>query len=204
MAAEAPIDEALSPRNGPVAYKYFVVISLASADAAHGANLKSLDFETDVMAAPLSLPRLKRGENVFTYSDQSDGEREVTITHVWQEVHEYPLPQAPSDPLHPPVGETITDSIVEFTWPDVEDAEAYHIQVSKRADFRVPYRPAYDVVINQAEWSVPLHWDVRAGDHLLLARAGSRCRRCLERVEPKLDLQVAGTARAAACAGRAD
>ena len=174
VAAEAAIDEALSPRNGPVAYKYFVVIRLASADEAHGANLKSLDFETDVMAAPLSLPRLKRGENVFTYSDQSDVEREVTITHEWQEVHEYPLPQTPSKPLYPPAGEVITDSIVKFIWPDAENARAYHIQVSKRADFRVPYRPAYDVVINQAEWLVPYtgmfapdttyYWRVRARD----------------------------------------
>ncbi len=174
VSAEAPIDEALQPRNSSVAYKYFVVVSLASADAARGANLKSLSFDTDVMAAPLSLPRLRCGENVFAYSDQSEGAREVTITHEWHEVRGYPRLPAPAEPTSPPDGETITDSIVNFAWPAVENAGAYHIQVSKRDDFRVPYRVTYDVVISQPEWSVPYtgmfatdttyYWRVRSRD----------------------------------------
>ncbi len=174
VSAEAAIDEALAPRRSPVAYKYFIVISLASADAAHGANLKSLNFETDVMAAPMSLPRMRLGENVFAYSDQTEGEREVTITHKWQEVHDYPVLRAPADPLFPPAGETITDSLVKFTWPEVEGASAYHIQVSKRADFRIPYRVGYDVIVTPAEWLIPYtgefapdttyYWHVRARD----------------------------------------
>jgi hypothetical protein len=174
VSAEAAIDEALDGHNGPVAYKYFVVISLASADAARGANLKSLDFETDVMAAPLSLPRMRLGENVFAYSDRTEGEHEVTITHKWQEVHDYPLLRAPADPLFPPAGETISDSLVKFAWPEVEGASAYHIQVSRRADFRIPYRVGYDVIVTPTEWLIPYtgmfapdtdyYWHVRAKD----------------------------------------
>lgn len=174
VSAQAAIDEALQPRNGPAAYQYFIVITLSSADAAHGANLRSLTFTTDVMTAPLALPRLRRGENVFVYSDLNDGPREVTITHRWQEVHGYPVPQPPTEPVSPGAGATVAESLVRFAWPAVAGARAYHLQVSKRQDFRVPYRPAYDVIIRAPEWLVPYtgmfapdtdyYWHVRVQD----------------------------------------
>ena len=45
------------------------------------AVLKALQIETDVMAAPLSLPRLRRGENRLVYTDLTPAPHEVTITH---------------------------------------------------------------------------------------------------------------------------
>jgi hypothetical protein len=37
----------------------------------------------------------------------------------------------------------------------VEGAEQYHLQVSRRPDFRFPYRPSLDVIIPRTRWSVP-------------------------------------------------
>lgn len=174
VSATVPIDDALQPRQAPAKYHYQLFVTLASSDEKHGANLKSLEIETDVMAAPLSLPSLRRGQNKLVYSDRQAGPHEVTITHEWRECHKLkPLPP-PAAPAYPPSGVTIRDSIVTFKWPTNSAARAYHLQVSRRADFRIPYRPAYDVVIPQSEWVVPytgmfapdttFYWRVRARD----------------------------------------
>ncbi len=173
-SASVVIDKALSPRVAPAKYGYWVAVVLASGDAKHGANLKSLEIDTDVMAAPLSLPRLRRGENRLAYSDKQEGPHEITITQEWRECDVWTPPAAPGKPEYPAAGATIRDSLVKFRWPATEGAQAWHIQVSRRKDFRVPYRPAYDVVIREREWCVPYtgmfspdtdyYWRVRARD----------------------------------------
>ncbi len=155
LTCEASLDEALEPRVAPVHYKYRLVVTLASGDQRHGANLKSLRIETDVMTAPLSLPRLRRGENVLRYTDRQEGPREITITHEWREVHGFRPPDPPQRPDYPPDGQVVRDSLLTFRWPKVDGAGAYHIRVSRRADFRYPYRPGYDVVINTNQWLIP-------------------------------------------------
>ena len=181
VSAKVSIDEALQPHLSPAKYKYLIVVTLASGDEKRGANLKSLQMDTDVMAAPLSLPRLRRGVNTFVYTarrpdtlvGQTPG-HEVTITHEWQECHEITPPPPPSEPDYPPSGATIRDSIVTLKWPGVEGCKTCHIQVTRREDFRIPYRPAYDVIINATEWCVPYtgmfapdttyYWHLRARD----------------------------------------
>ena len=155
LVASVPIDEALQPHVSPAKYHYAVIVSLASADARHGASLRSLQIETDVMAAPLSLPRLRRGENRLVYTDLTPGPHEVTITHEWQECHSVRPPEPPARPLYPPPGATVRDSIVTFRWPPSAGCGHYHLQVSRRPDFRVPYRPSYDVIVPATEWCVP-------------------------------------------------
>jgi len=151
VKANVAIDDALQPHRAPAKYHYEVIVTVPSG----GAKLKSLEIETDVMAAPLSLPRLRRGDNKFVYADKQDGPHEVTITHEWRECHKLTPPSPPATVEYPPAGATIRDSIVTFKWPAVSAARAYHIQVSRREDFRIPYRPAYDVVIPKNEWCVP-------------------------------------------------
>jgi hypothetical protein len=155
VQATVPIDEALRPHVSPAKYHYAVIVSLASADARHGAVLKSLQIETDVMAAPLSLPRLGRGENRLVYTDLAPASHEVTITHEWQECHSVKPPEPPARPLYPEPGATIRDSIVTFRWLASAGSRLYHLQVSRRPDFRVPYRPSYDVIAAATEWCVP-------------------------------------------------
>ncbi len=174
VSAKVAIDDVLQPRLAPAKYHYLLAVVLASGDAKHGANLKSLEIETDVMAAPLSLPRLRLGDNRLVYSDKQDGPHEITITRQWRECHSLKPPLPPAEPEYPAAGATIRDSLVTFKWPETQDAKAWHIQVSRREDFRVPYRPAYDVIIRQREWCVPYtgmfapdttyHWRVRARD----------------------------------------
>ncbi len=173
--AEVSLDEALDVHNKPAKYNYFVRVGLGSAGEAHGANLCELEIETDVLAAPVSLPRLSLGTNRAVYWDETEGEHQVRITHEWQETDAVqPLPP-PEAPTYPQPSAEITDSILTYSWPAVADAQRYHLQVSRRADFRFPYRTSLDVMIPATEWTVPFtgiyspdttyYWRLRCQDH---------------------------------------
>jgi hypothetical protein len=153
--ATVVLDEALALFSKPAKYRYFVKIELESADTQRGAALESLEIETDVLAAPASLPRLAVGRNSVVYRDETRGTRQVRITHRWRESNAVrPLP--PIDlPDDPPVGGAIRDSIVTFRWPAVDGTDRYHLQVSRRDDFRYPYRTSLDVIIPSLDWTVP-------------------------------------------------
>ena len=126
------------------------------------------------MAAPLSLPRLRRGENRLVYTDLTTAPHEVTITHQWQECHAVKPPEPPARPLYPEPGATIRDSLVTFKWPATAGCRHYHLQVSRRDDFRVPYRPSYDVIVAATAMVRAVHRHVRAGHDVLLARSAPR------------------------------
>ena len=172
--AEVSLDEALDIHNKPAKYAYFVRVGLGSSSTKRGANLSALEIETDVMAAPVSLPRLKLGSNQAVYRDETDGPRRVKITHQWREsTAVQPLP-AIAAPNQPQPGAELNDSIVTFSWPEVAEAGRYHLQVSRRPDFAYPYRTSLDVVIPTTSWQVPYtgifspettyHWRLRCQD----------------------------------------
>ena len=174
-AAEVALDGALDIHNKPAKYAYFVRIGLGSTGGKSGANLAFLEIETDVMAAPVSLPRLKLGANRAVYQDETKGPRRVKITHQWKESTAVE-PLAPiAAPSHPQPGAAVGDSIVTFSWPTVAEADRYHLQVSRRPDFAYPYRTSLDVIIPTASWTVPYtgifspdttyHWRLRCRDH---------------------------------------
>jgi len=172
MTIRYVFDPLLRVHEPPAKYSYFVRIGLHSADERHGANLCSLRIETDVMAAPMSLPGLKLGENTVRYTDETDEPHEVTIAHAWQESDVASPPEPPAQPIYPLPDATARDSILTFRWPEVKGARAYHIQVSRRPDMRIPYRASYDVILEDTEWCVPhtgmfspdvaYYWRVRA------------------------------------------
>lgn len=153
--SDISIDESLDVHNAPAKYGYFVRVGLESAGEDQGARLVSLEIETDVMAAPTSLPRLRLGTNHAVYQDDTEGPRQVRIIHQWQESDAViPLP-AVSAPDHPTSDATVRDTRLTFAWPPVAGASRYHLQVSRRRDFRYPYRPSLDVIIPTTEWCVP-------------------------------------------------
>ncbi|NUQ62375.1 MAG: putative Ig domain-containing protein [Pirellulales bacterium] len=149
------LDAALDVLNQPAKYGYFVRIGLGSVSAVAAASLDWLEIETDVMAAPASLPRLQLGANHAVYRAESPSACRVRITHEWQESDAVkPLP-AIASPEYPQPGATIRDSVVTFSWPALDGARQYHFQVSRRPEFRYPYRPSLDVVIPTTKWCVP-------------------------------------------------
>ena len=79
-----------SPIVGPARYEYQLKCELEGA-----ARLRRLAIINDLQMAPLALPEMAVGENTFTYSDQSAGDRKVRITHQWVERSASQPPSAP-------------------------------------------------------------------------------------------------------------
>ena len=146
---EIKLDQALDIHNKPAKYRYFVRVALDSA------TLSSLEIETDVMAAPVSLPRLQLGTNRVVYRDQTKGPHRVRITHEWQETDAVKPLAPPRAPQYPQPKAVVRDSIVTFRWAPVKGAKSYHLQVGRRPDFRYPYRTSLDVIIPTTTWRVP-------------------------------------------------
>ncbi len=172
--AEVSLDEHLDLYNSPPEYEYFVRVGLASAGGEPSASLRSLQIETDVMAAPQSLPRLSLGTNRCVYTDETEGAHEVRITHQWQETDEV-TPLDPPNAVMPADGAELAESSVVYSWEPVEDARKYHLQVSRRPDFAWPYRTSLDVIIPDNQWRVPFtgiyspgvtyYWRLRTQDY---------------------------------------
>jgi hypothetical protein len=131
-------------------------------------------METDVVASPLALPRLRVGRNEVVYRDESKTPHEVTITHEWRESSTIEPLAPPPEPVYPKPAAVCRDSILTFRWPAVEGAELYHMQVSRRPDLRLPYRPSFDRMHKTNEFGVPFtgifspgedyYWRVRCRD----------------------------------------
>lgn len=172
--ATVALDEHLDLYNAPGEYEYFVRVGLASAGGETSASLRSLQIETDVMAAPQSLPRLSLGTNRVVYTDATEGPHSLRITHQWRETDAV-TPLGPPVATKPADGAELAESIVEYAWEPVQNARRYHLQVSRRPDFAWPYRTSLDVVIPGTSWRVPFtgiyspgvtyYWRLRTQDH---------------------------------------
>ncbi len=103
------------------------------------ARLRHLAIVNDLQMAPLALPEMVVGENTFTYSDQSTGERQVKITHQWVERSTSKPPLAPAAAVYPPDGGEASGTDIAFQWAAAgEPAGDYHFELSSRADMRWP------------------------------------------------------------------
>jgi len=86
------------PLGGNPYYQYQLRCELPA-----GAKLKRLEVINDLQMALLALPEMTVGENSFTYTDKSSGERKLRITHEWVERSTSKPPEAP-EAVYPPNG----------------------------------------------------------------------------------------------------
>ncbi|MCX5677332.1 MAG: hypothetical protein NTX87_20300 [Planctomycetota bacterium] len=126
------------PVVGPARYEYRLKCQLEGP-----ARLRRLAVINDVQMAPMALPEMVVGENRFTYSDQSAGDRQVRITHNWVERSASKPPAAPPVALNPPDGGESNGTDIVFQWtaaevPDGGGIGDYHFELSGRADMRWP------------------------------------------------------------------
>ena len=160
-AADITLDPYLETHELPVKYGYFLRIKLGSATPG-GVELSRFEVETDLMMAPLSLPRLRLGENILSYDDNTDSKHSVRISHKWQECHDRTPPPYPELKMPKP-DDIMTDSIPVFRWSSAKGAAAYHIRVSKDQDMSMPYRPNLDTIVCETEYGVPFTGIYNAG-----------------------------------------
>ncbi len=162
------------PFTGPAVYHYKIKCQLAGP-----ARLRHLAIANDLQTSPFSLPEMVVGENAFTYSDQSTGERQVKITHQWVERSTSKPPLAPASAIYPPDGGEASGTDIAFQWAAPgEPAGDYHFELSSRADMRWPLSMDFYKLIsrtadsNKAQYTLPqaglltpdrqYYWHVRA------------------------------------------
>jgi hypothetical protein len=134
---------------GPACYEYQLKCQLQGS-----ARLQRLAIVNDVQMAPLALPEMVVGENVFTYSDRSAGDRKVRITHTWVERSASRPPQAPAGIVQPPDGGEASGTDIIFQWtapgdPDGDTIADYHFELSARADMKWPLSMSFYKLISR-------------------------------------------------------
>ncbi|MCX5638313.1 MAG: hypothetical protein NTX52_11570, partial [Planctomycetota bacterium] len=117
-------------------------------------RLRRLAIINDVQMAPLSLPEMVVGKNVFTYYDQSTGDRKVQITHNWVERSASRPPSAPVAAVWPPDGGEANGTNVVFRWtassdPDGDAIADYQFELSARADMKWPLSMSFYKLISR-------------------------------------------------------
>src|SRR5262249_23205354 len=139
----------------------------------------------DLQMAPLTLPAMGVGTNAFTYTDESMSQRHVRISHKWVERSVNRPPDAPREPVFPPI-EGITEGTgIRFQWPPATDPDGdaiadYHFELAARPDMRWPLSMSFAKLVSrtanagQPRYTLPgpgllnpdtkYFWHVRAQD----------------------------------------
>ena len=125
------------PPNGPARYEYRIRCEFTPE-----ARMKKLVMVNDLQMAPLVLPAMSIGENTFVYSDETNGERKVTVTHGWVERSSSMPPPAVESAIYPADGGEVSGTDIAFQWKAPAPAGAkiadYHFELSDRADMKWP------------------------------------------------------------------
>lgn len=141
--------DAFFPPTGTARYSYQLRCRLTGE-----ARLRKLNIVNDLQMAPLSLPEMGIGENLFTYTDESPRERRVRITHAWTERSLSAPPVPPATPISPPDRGESNGTDVIFHWPAADDPDGdkladYHFELSSRADMKWPLSMSFAKLISR-------------------------------------------------------
>ncbi|MEA3402192.1 MAG: putative Ig domain-containing protein [Armatimonadota bacterium] len=176
----ADLDEHFAHAKGAMRLEYLVRLRLEP-----DAVLRVVSVRNDLQMAPLCMPYLELGENTIRYGDESDGPRQVRITHQWVETDENRPPAAPARPIFPADGQALNRTKFVFEWaeppdPDGDEIADYQFILSQHRDLRWPLSPNFFKLISRtadkgtATYTVPYrgllnpgttyYWRVRARD----------------------------------------
>ncbi len=158
--------DSLFPPVGTARYRYYLRCQLTDS-----ARLRSLGIVNDLQMAPLSLPEMSVGENRFIYSDDSQGERRVRITHNWVERSASAPPEAPQTPIMPRDGGQVEGTDVVFEWqvasdPDGDQIADYHFELSSRADMQWPLSMSFAKLISRTDDAGSARYTLKAPGEL--------------------------------------
>lgn len=142
-------------------------------------GIDSISITVDLQVNPSSLPALSLGRNVISYSDETEGEREVRITYKWRERTGQRKPHPPAEAISPKSGAQTESFAPLIEWSASEDPDGdrivnYRFQLSFRPDCAWPLSTNFDRDIRDGRrFSVPpgwlnpsttYYWRVRAED----------------------------------------
>jgi hypothetical protein len=150
------------PTVGPPTYQYQLKCQLEP-----GVQVRKLAIINDLQMAPLALPEMAVGENLFTYSDQTPGARNIRITHNWVERSTSKPPAAPPAPIYPIDGGESNGTDIVFQWQPPQPADGsrigdYQFELSRRPDMKLPLSMDFYKLISRTADATDL---VRDKDH---------------------------------------
>jgi Transglutaminase-like superfamily len=154
IKCDVPLDKHLQVDRSPAKKRFFVRIGLASSTPG-SARMTDIRITADVVAAPMSLPRLSLGDNQVEYFDESTGARAVTVRHRWRESSNIKPPPPPAAATFPSPNAVVRKTTFKFAWPKVSGADRYRLQVSKYPDFRICYMPTFDLNVKTNTFGSP-------------------------------------------------
>ncbi len=166
---EVDLDETLYPTGEHGRHDYTLELLFSADrgnDPATQTGIESVEMVTDIQVAPNSLPALSRGRNVIRYRDETPGEHQVRITHIWRERNDNNPPSAPAGAIYPSDGGKCKDLTPQFRWNKAKDKDkgdkiANHwISVSFDPQCRWPVATAMMKVTDsgKAQWKQPQGW----------------------------------------------
>lgn len=177
QACEADLDGFFPPAS-PARYEFLLRCTLPD-----GAALRSIGIIGDLQMAVLTLPGMVVGDNRFVYTDDTQGPRNVRVTHTWVERSLSSPPPAPPGPVFPEDGATVEGTKIVFRWtppdaPEGHEIADYEFRLSDRPDMRWALSPNFTKLISntadrgKAQYSLPreglisprrvYYWSVRA------------------------------------------
>ncbi|OGV73504.1 MAG: hypothetical protein A3K19_16960 [Lentisphaerae bacterium RIFOXYB12_FULL_65_16] len=183
LDAEIALDERLSPRKQPQ-YAYLVRVDMTAGGNPGDVAVEQIAFDTDLQMSALALPELEAGKNTIEYVDETQGPRNVRITHNWLERPNWHPPAAP-EPETPAEAAVVEGTQVTLKWkapahPDGVAIADYRVQVSVFADMHWVVSPNFDKLVShtaskgKTEWTapfvgllnpaIPYYWRVCAKD----------------------------------------
>ena len=167
--AEIDLDQVLFPGGDRGFHDYWLEFNFMADEQNEPptqSGLEAVELVTDIQVSSYSLPALSRGTNIIRYRDETPGEHQVKITHIWRERNDNTPPSRPAKALSPAPGETMNSLAPLFRWqkagdPDRDDKIANHcILISFDPECRWPVASALyaETGSGKAEWQLSEGW----------------------------------------------
>lgn len=141
------IDDILDAINRKPLREIYIKVILHSKLELRSLGIDSLKINCDLQMTSSSLPALSRGINEIKYSNDTIKETAIKITHEWQEINSFVIPDPPDGAVFPKCNEVISvEELIIFTWlhNNEKDINKYHIYISQREDLLIPVAPNFD------------------------------------------------------------
>jgi len=130
--------------------KYAVRFRMTPSKPGHSMAIHKVRISSLFQTFYQCLPRLRAGENVVEFVNETPGAHELTVTHRWKESSFGHEPPPPAEPVFPKNGETVKGYQFTFKWkPAVDPSGAaiddYEWECSKRPDFLWHVGPSFSL-----------------------------------------------------------
>lgn len=169
IEAEIDLDQVLFPSGERGRHDYWIEFNFMADEQNNPptqSGLEALELVTDIQVSSYSLPALSKGSNIIRYRDETPGEHQVKITHIWKERKDNTPPSGPALALSPAQGALVNTLAPLFRWKESLDADKgdkivnHCILISFDPECRWPVATALykETDSGKAEWQIAEGW----------------------------------------------